>query len=202
MKAWRNSAPAAASHSDKQPTQTIQGPKSIKNEGRSGKVYENKGSMDKMTEATSDICARSKPFLQKNSDFEAQSPRSCAFETRFVRLRTAQVRASIVPRQPGTSMEVEAWLALQRAASNSFHGSRRLEIKYAGTSGDVCENTAGPKSVLHDVEQSPRVAARPDDVKNEGASGDMYENKEGVKWPPRSGVQVRKDRRKTCECQI
>ena len=40
-------------------------PKDVKNDDRSGKVYENKGAMDKMSETISGICARLEPFLQK-----------------------------------------------------------------------------------------------------------------------------------------
>jgi hypothetical protein len=47
-------------------------PKSIKNEGRSGNVYENKGLNDKLTEIMPDICARSEPILQKIKRFEGQ----------------------------------------------------------------------------------------------------------------------------------
>ena len=39
--------------------------KDVKNEGRSGNVYENKGSNDTMTENYSGFCAWSAPFLQK-----------------------------------------------------------------------------------------------------------------------------------------
>src|ERR1039458_7989154 len=66
MKFWRN--PAAlltvfhpeTTHSGNHST-----PKDVKNEGRPGYVAENKGTMDKMSEIMSDICARLKPFLQK-----------------------------------------------------------------------------------------------------------------------------------------
>jgi hypothetical protein len=64
--------------------------KSIKNEGRSGNVYENKGSMDKMPEKISDICARPKAFLQKFPVFEGQFAGNCTFETYFVCLPTAR----------------------------------------------------------------------------------------------------------------
>ena len=40
-------------------------PKDVKNGGRSGNVYENKGSTDTMTEIYSGFCAWSAPFLQK-----------------------------------------------------------------------------------------------------------------------------------------
>src|ERR1035437_9072607 len=66
MKYWRN---AAALLTVYHPETTHCGnhctPKDIKNEGRSGKVYENKGAMDKMSERMSAICAGLKPFLQK-----------------------------------------------------------------------------------------------------------------------------------------
>ena len=39
--------------------------KDVKNEGRSGNVYENKGSNDTMTDNYSGFCAWSAPFLQK-----------------------------------------------------------------------------------------------------------------------------------------
>ena len=50
---------------------TVQAPegrtahKDVKNEGRSGNVYENKGFTDTMTENYSSFCAWSAPFLQK-----------------------------------------------------------------------------------------------------------------------------------------
>jgi hypothetical protein len=44
--------------------------KDVKNEGRSGKVYENKGSQDKMPDAISDMGARLRPVLQKIVDLE------------------------------------------------------------------------------------------------------------------------------------
>src|ERR1035437_9016588 len=66
MKFWRS---AAALLTVFHPETTHSGnhstPKDVKNEGRPGKVYENKGAMDKMSERMSDICARLKPFLQK-----------------------------------------------------------------------------------------------------------------------------------------
>ena len=66
MKFWRN---AAALPMVFHPKTTRCGnhstPKDVKNEGRSGKVYENKGVMDKMPETMSDICAWLKPLLQK-----------------------------------------------------------------------------------------------------------------------------------------
>jgi hypothetical protein len=46
-------------------TESHSNPKDVKNEGRPGKVYENKGQKDKMSETISDIYARLKPFLQK-----------------------------------------------------------------------------------------------------------------------------------------
>jgi hypothetical protein len=45
-------------------------PKDVKNEGRSGKVYENKGSPDKMPDEKSGICAQLNPVLQKITDLE------------------------------------------------------------------------------------------------------------------------------------
>ena len=47
-------------------------PKTIKNEGQSGNVYENKGSNDKLSETMPDICAQSEPILQKIRRFEGQ----------------------------------------------------------------------------------------------------------------------------------
>jgi len=38
-------------------------PKDVKNEGRSGNVYENKGSSDKLPEVIAGICAQLKPFF-------------------------------------------------------------------------------------------------------------------------------------------
>ena len=70
MKAWRNSAAATASPSDKQSTRTTQYQSEFKNiYERSLNVYENKENRVKMTEKMSDICARLKPFLQKYADF-------------------------------------------------------------------------------------------------------------------------------------
>ena len=66
MKFWRNAAALLTifhpeiTHSGNHST-----PKDVKNDDRSGKVYENKGAMDKMSEIISDICARLEPFLQK-----------------------------------------------------------------------------------------------------------------------------------------
>ena len=41
--------------------------KDVKNEGRPGNVYENKGTNDKMPEIKPDICAWSDEFLQKKT---------------------------------------------------------------------------------------------------------------------------------------
>src|SRR5208283_855108 len=57
--------------------------KDVKNEGRSGNVYENKGPKDKLTEKMSGICARSKPILQKIRDFEGQIAVNKTFATCF-----------------------------------------------------------------------------------------------------------------------
>ena len=46
--------------------------KDVKYEGRSGKVYENKGSRDKVPDEKSGICARLNPVLQKITDLEGQ----------------------------------------------------------------------------------------------------------------------------------
>src|ERR1039458_5475168 len=66
MKFWRN---AAALLMVFHPETTHPGnhstPKDVKNEGRPGKVYENKGASDTMSEIISAICTRLKPFLQK-----------------------------------------------------------------------------------------------------------------------------------------
>jgi hypothetical protein len=58
-------------------------PKDVKNEGRSGNVYENKGSIDRLSEEMSGICAWSKPILQKITDWEGQFAVNCAFRARF-----------------------------------------------------------------------------------------------------------------------
>ena len=47
-------------------------PKDIKNEGRSGRVLENKGLNDNMSEQISGICAHLKPILQKIAGLEGQ----------------------------------------------------------------------------------------------------------------------------------
>ena len=66
MKFWRNAAALlTVFHPETTHTGNHSTPKDVKNEGRSGNVDENKGTMDKMPEKMSDICARSKPFLQK-----------------------------------------------------------------------------------------------------------------------------------------
>ena len=66
MKFWRNAAALlTVFHPETTHTGNHSNPKDVKNEGRPGKVYENKGPMDKMAETISDICARLKPFLQK-----------------------------------------------------------------------------------------------------------------------------------------
>src|ERR1035438_8448151 len=66
MKFWRNAAALLmVFHPETTHTGSHSTPKDVKNEGRPGYVYENKGTMDKMPETISDICARSEPFLQK-----------------------------------------------------------------------------------------------------------------------------------------
>jgi hypothetical protein len=57
--------------------------KSIKNEGRSGNVYENKGSNDKLTETTSGICAQLNPILKKIKAWEGQFTVNYAFRMVF-----------------------------------------------------------------------------------------------------------------------
>ena len=54
--------------------------KDVKNEGRSGNVYENKGSSDTLTEIISGICAWLKPVLQKTSALEGLNAVNNAFE--------------------------------------------------------------------------------------------------------------------------
>jgi hypothetical protein len=53
--------------------------KDVKNEGRSGDIYENKGQGDNLTDSNSGICAQSKPILPKITDcegpFAARVPR-------------------------------------------------------------------------------------------------------------------------------
>src|ERR1019366_9733932 len=66
MKFWRNAAALlTVFHPETTHTGSHSNPKDVKNEGRPGYVYENKGEMDKMSETISGICAWSKPFLQK-----------------------------------------------------------------------------------------------------------------------------------------
>ena len=57
--------------------------KDVKNEDRSGNVYENKGPIDRLSETMSGICARLKPFLQKIRDWEGQFAVNCAFRARL-----------------------------------------------------------------------------------------------------------------------
>src|ERR1035441_3025521 len=66
MKFWRNAAGLlTVFYPETTHTGNHSNPKDVKNEGRPGKVYENKGPMDKMSETISAICARLEPFLQK-----------------------------------------------------------------------------------------------------------------------------------------
>ncbi|HXW13953.1 MAG TPA: hypothetical protein VEN79_05535, partial [Terriglobia bacterium] len=58
-------------------------PKDVKNEGRSGNVYENKESDDQLSESFSGICARSKLILQKILNFDGQILLFCDFVTGF-----------------------------------------------------------------------------------------------------------------------
>jgi hypothetical protein len=80
-----------ALYKQKVTTRTPPPQKDVKNEGRSGKVYENKGSHDKMPDKKSDICARLNPVLQKNTDLEGQFAVSgilgACFEWRFIATR-------------------------------------------------------------------------------------------------------------------
>ena len=58
MKFWRKAAALLmVFHPKTTPTGNHPTPKDVKYEGRPGKVYENKGEMDKMPEVISDICA-------------------------------------------------------------------------------------------------------------------------------------------------
>ena len=57
--------------------------KDVKYEGRSGNVYENKGSIDTMSETMSGICAWLEPILQKITDCEGQFAVNCVFRTRL-----------------------------------------------------------------------------------------------------------------------
>ena len=59
-------------------------PKDVKNEGRSGNVYENKGSDDQLSESFSGICARSKLILQKILNFDGQIFTFLRFRNRFL----------------------------------------------------------------------------------------------------------------------
>ena len=63
--------------------------KDVKNEGRSGKVYENKGSHDKLTERMSDICLQLKPILQKIAGLDGQFSAIYALGACFLWIFTA-----------------------------------------------------------------------------------------------------------------
>jgi hypothetical protein len=81
MKFWRNAAALlTVFHPETTHTGNHSTPKDVKNEGRPGKVYENKGARDKMPEIISGICARLEPFLQKirvsSSPNSSKVPRS------------------------------------------------------------------------------------------------------------------------------
>src|ERR1019366_3102895 len=66
MKFWCNAAARLmVFHPKTTHTGSHSTPKDVKNEGRPGYVYENKGTTDKMSEIISAICARLKPLLQK-----------------------------------------------------------------------------------------------------------------------------------------
>src|ERR1017187_527884 len=104
MKAWRNSAPASGSHPRKQSATTTQNQKDVKNEGRSGNVYENKGHVYKMTEKLSGIYALLKPFLQENAAFKGRFAQKRAFETRLVRLRMARTRRQCSAHNPALAV--------------------------------------------------------------------------------------------------
>jgi len=57
--------------------------KDVKNEGRSGNVYENKGSCDQLSESISGICARLKLILQKMTDFMRHYALKLPFTLRY-----------------------------------------------------------------------------------------------------------------------
>src|ERR1039458_9928845 len=103
MKFWRN---AAALPMVFHPKTTHCGnhstPKDVKNEGRPGKVYENKGPMDKMSETISDSYARLERFLQKigvssspNSSRVTRTYRRPTTLTTRMRARTVLTRSAI-----------------------------------------------------------------------------------------------------------
>src|SRR5208283_2550531 len=81
--------------------------KDVKNEGRSGNVYENKGSNDKLSDTVSGICARLKPILQKNSRLEGHFAVNDALGTGFLRKYAAFISPSPWPqnteRPPATA---------------------------------------------------------------------------------------------------
>jgi len=85
---------------NKNPSGNHSTPKDVKNEGRSGNVYENKWSRDKMPEKMSDICARSAAFSQIISDFDRQFAGNCTLGTRFLRSCANQAREPIQPFSP------------------------------------------------------------------------------------------------------
>ena len=66
--------------------------KDVKYEGRSGNVYENKGSNDKMPEQLADICAQLRPFLQKNSVLEGQFAINFPFQTQLGQFQKAAAK--------------------------------------------------------------------------------------------------------------
>ena len=101
MKFWRNAAALlTVFHPKTTHTGNHSTPKDVKNEGRPGKVYENKGQRDKMPEIISDICARLKPFLQKIA--VSSFPNNCKAgrAARRSRNRRQTVGAGLVPALP------------------------------------------------------------------------------------------------------
>jgi hypothetical protein len=59
--------------------------KDVKNEGRSGNVYENKGSDDQLSESISGICAWLKVILQRISVFDGEISPICGYRMCFWR---------------------------------------------------------------------------------------------------------------------
>ena len=65
-----------------------------KNEGRSGNVYENKGSLDNLPEFMSGICAFLKPIFQKITACDGQFTMIYAFRAQFeLRINNAPCRS-------------------------------------------------------------------------------------------------------------
>jgi tetratricopeptide (TPR) repeat protein len=112
MKFWRNAAALLiVFHPKRTHTGNHSTPKDVKNEGRPGKVYENKGSRGKMSETISDICARLKPFLQKiglsssPEDAFHLADRALHLKPNISEALTIRGRAALALRKPADAVE-------------------------------------------------------------------------------------------------